>query len=196
MHAVESAADLPPDDNGQPWYRLLTRYHWFVLAVAALGWLFDTFDQQLFNLGRKPAMTELLGATSASDPRVDEYGAYATSIFIMGWAMGLLITALILRYGQGAENLAWTVVFLLAPISAVYYPVTVLPGWLQHVAWALPSTYVFEGMRVVLIEHVLRTDLLMAASALNLVCLAIGVGVYMVAFRRARQRGLLLQVGE
>lgn len=122
--------------------------------------------------------------------------AFFVELMAMGWGMGLLITALILRYGQGAENLAWTVIFLLAPISAVYYPVTVLPGWLQHVAWALPSTYVFEGMRAVLIEHVFRADLLAAASGLNLVVLAIGVAIYMLAFRRARQRGLLLQVGE
>ena len=41
-----------------PWYRGLTRYHWFVLAVASLGWLFDTMDQQLFNLARTPALSE------------------------------------------------------------------------------------------------------------------------------------------
>lgn len=89
MHANDPAApnDLSPD---RPWWHGLTRYHWFVLLVAALGWLFDTFDQQLFNLGRKPAMTELL-AVSPNDPLVDTYGAYATSIFIIGWAMGGLI---------------------------------------------------------------------------------------------------------
>ena len=45
----------------RPWYAELTRYHWFVLVVAALGWLFDTMDQQLFVLARKPAMEDLLG---------------------------------------------------------------------------------------------------------------------------------------
>lgn len=69
------------------WYRELNRYHWFVLVVAALGWLFDTFDQQLFVVARKPAMTELLDL-APGDPKIDEYGSYATSIFLLGWASG------------------------------------------------------------------------------------------------------------
>lgn len=92
MHGIH---DLPASkstavDDGRPWYKLLNRYHWFVLIVAALGWLFDTMDQQLFNLARKPAITELLGA-GASEADVAKYGAYATSIFIIGWATGGLL---------------------------------------------------------------------------------------------------------
>ena len=57
-----------PAAPGMPWYRELTRAHWFVLIVSSLGWLFDTMDQQLFNLARRPAIAELLGpgATSAT----------------------------------------------------------------------------------------------------------------------------------
>lgn len=75
------------NDASVPWYKLLNRYHWFVLAVSALGWLFDTMDQQLFNLARNPAVTELLGA-GAPKTKIDNYGAIATSIFILGWATG------------------------------------------------------------------------------------------------------------
>src|SRR3970282_1841230 len=67
--------------------RELSGYHWFVLIVAALGWLFDTMDQQLFNLARTPAVTELLGP-SASKTQIDAHGAYVTSLFIVGWATG------------------------------------------------------------------------------------------------------------
>jgi MFS family permease len=73
-----------------PWWRELTRYHWFVLVVASLGWLFDTMDQQLFILARKPAITALL-QTQPSDPLVEKLAGYTTSIFIMGWALGGLI---------------------------------------------------------------------------------------------------------
>ncbi|MGD9742820.1 MAG: ABC transporter permease, partial [Dongiaceae bacterium] len=73
--------------------------------------------------------------------------AYYLNLMMMAWAVGMVSTALLMRFGLGAENLVWFIVFLLAPISAIYYPVTVLPGWLQQVAWALPSTHVFEGMR-------------------------------------------------
>jgi MFS family permease len=70
-----------------PWWHGVTRYHWFVFAVAALGWLFDTMDQQLFNLARKPAVSKLLNLPP-SNPRVDEFSGYATSIFMVGWAIG------------------------------------------------------------------------------------------------------------
>jgi MFS family permease len=86
MH-FDSEPQSPATTNGRPWYKELNRYHWFVLAVSALGWLFDTMDQQLFNLARTPAITELLGKETAK-VTIDNYGAIATSIFILGWATG------------------------------------------------------------------------------------------------------------
>jgi MFS family permease len=87
MH-FDSAPPAPaPTDSDVPWYRLLNRYQWFVFVVASLGWLFDTMDQQLFNLARKPAVTHLIGA-STGDLRIDEYAGYATTIFMIGWAIG------------------------------------------------------------------------------------------------------------
>jgi len=75
---------------GEPayrWYRDMNRYHWFVLAVSSLGWMFDTMAQQLFNLARKPAIRDLLGG-NPSDAIVSEQAAYATAIFMVGWALG------------------------------------------------------------------------------------------------------------
>ncbi len=80
-----------PDSSGLPWYRQLNSYHWLVLVVASLGWLFDTMDQQLFNLARRPAITELLGARPgdpAAAGRIAEFSGYATMIFMIGWASG------------------------------------------------------------------------------------------------------------
>lgn len=77
------------NESSQPWFRELNRYHWFVLVVAALGWLFDCLDQQLFILARQPAMEELLATTDSA--RIDEFGGYATSIFLMGWGIGGLL---------------------------------------------------------------------------------------------------------
>ncbi|MCR9295325.1 MAG: MFS transporter [bacterium] len=72
------------------WYRELNRYHWFVLIVAALGWLFDCLDQQLFILARQPAMRDLLRIEDSMELKasVDAYAGYATSIFLLGWASG------------------------------------------------------------------------------------------------------------
>lgn len=85
MH-VEPTVPPSAADDGVPWYKLLTRYHWFVLVVAALGWLFDTMDQQLFNLARGPAIRELMGRE-----HVQWYGALATTIFMLGWATGGIV---------------------------------------------------------------------------------------------------------
>ena len=82
--AKPSAASVI-EDGSKPWYRTLNGYQWFVFIVASLGWLFDTMDQQLFNLARLPAVAELLG-TKVGDPstaeQVKEYGGYATTIFV------------------------------------------------------------------------------------------------------------------
>jgi ABC-2 type transport system permease protein len=102
----------------------------------------------------------------------------------------------VLRYGLGAESLAWVAIFAIAPVSGIYYPIAILPDWLQSVAWILPSSHVFEGMRAVMFDHVIRYDHLLQAMALNAVFLAFGTGVFLRAFNSARRRGLLLHVGE
>ena len=107
-----------------------------------------------------------------------------------------MLLGLVLRFGLGAESLAWVAIFAVAPISGIYYPISVLPGWLQPVALALPSSYVFEGMRAVLQEGIVRTDLMIIAAALNVVYLAVGAACFLAFFHAARVRGLLLQVGE
>ncbi|MGC1275894.1 MAG: MFS transporter [Planctomycetaceae bacterium] len=89
-HFDEPASTAAPSPGDGPWYRELNGYHWFVLIVAALGWLFDCLDQQLFILARQPAMKELLTG-NPTQATIDEYGSYATAIFLMGWGIGGLI---------------------------------------------------------------------------------------------------------
>ena len=79
--------------------------------------------------------------------------AFFVLLIVFGWAIGLACPALILRWGLGAEELAWAAIFLVAPVSGVYYPIAVLPPWLQVIAYALPSAHVFEGMRALLLER-------------------------------------------
>jgi len=122
--------------------------------------------------------------------------AFFFNLLVMGWAIGLLVSGLVLRYGLGAESLAWVAIFAIAPLSGIYYPVSVLPDWLQTVAWALPSSHVFEGMRAIMFDQVFRADQMLQAAALNLVFLTVGTGVFLMAFNSARQRGLLLHIGE
>ena len=122
--------------------------------------------------------------------------AFFINLIVMGWAIGLMVSALVMRFGLGAEGFAWAAIFAVAPVSGVYYPVSALPSWLQPVAAALPASHVFEGMRAVMIEGIFRMDLLANAALLNLLYLSAGVAVFLWTFRRARQLGLLLQIGE
>jgi MFS family permease len=90
-----------------PWWRGLERYHWFVIIVAALGWLFDCLDQQLFNAARVPAMRDLLHTNDMGV--VLQYGGYATSIFLMGWATGGLIFGILGDRIGRAKTMLWTI---------------------------------------------------------------------------------------
>jgi MFS family permease len=115
-----------PADRSRPWYRELTRYHWFVLMVAALGWLFDCLDQQLFTLARRPAMISLLHGPTGGPPsaeQIDGYAGYATSIFLMGWATGgILFGVLGDRVGR-AKVMIWTILLysLFTGLSALSF---------------------------------------------------------------------------
>ncbi len=122
--------------------------------------------------------------------------AFFANLIVMGWAIGLLVSGIVLRYGLGAESMAWIAIFAVQPISGVYYPIEVLPGWLQIIAHGLPSSHVFEGMRSVLFEQRFRVDLLVNAMALNIVYLAGGIAAFLAFFNNARVRGQLLHVGE
>jgi len=88
---MSAGPDVPAPAEAQPnlpWYRGLTAHHWFVLIVCWLGWLFDTMDQQLFILSRKPAMEHLVGR-AGGDPVY--YGSLATMFLVLGWATGGII---------------------------------------------------------------------------------------------------------
>jgi ABC-2 type transport system permease protein len=122
--------------------------------------------------------------------------AFFVNLLMFGWGIGLAVSGMVLRWGLGAEELAWAAIFLFAPVSGVYYPIHVLPDALQLVAYAMPSAYVFEGMRDVLLQQTFRWDLLARAFALNLVYLAVGIALFAMAIRHARRKGTLFQMGE
>ena len=118
------------------------------------------------------------------------------NLILTSWAVGIFVSGLVLRNGLGAETFAWSIMFLFLPLTCVYYPVAVLPGWLQYVAWALPPTYVFEGMRALLIEGTFRADLMVQAFALNAVLFAAACAAFLALLADARRIGSLVQAGE
>jgi ABC-2 type transport system permease protein len=118
------------------------------------------------------------------------------NLMVTGWAVGLAVSALVLRFGLGAESLAWVIVFALAPLAGIYYPIASLPEWLQPVAWLLPPSHVFEGMRSIMFGQGFRADLFASAAALNALYLAAAIALFLHTHHVARERGLLLNVGE
>ena len=122
--------------------------------------------------------------------------AFFCNLIFTSWSVGIFVSGLVLRNGLGAESIVWTLMFALMPLACIYYPVTVLPHWLQYVAWTLPPTYVFEGMRALLIDHVFRADLMVSALAINAVLLVASFAAFLALLRSARRHGSLLQGGE
>lgn len=122
--------------------------------------------------------------------------AFFVNLILTSWAIGILVSGLVLRNGMGAESLAWTFMFVMLPLTCVYYPVAVLPSFVQPIAWALPPTYVFEGMRALLIDHVFRVDLMLQALAINVVLFAAMSLTFVALLASARRHGSLMQTGE
>lgn len=143
-------------------------------ALTVLAWLF--YDFALFSVGL------------ALVP-------FYFSLLLFGWAMGMFTMALVLRFGQAAEALIWGIPFLIQPISAVFYPVEVLPGWIQPIARLLPSTWVFEGMRSALATGAVDARTLLLAVGLNAVYLALGAAFFGWMLGRVREKGYLARLG-
>jgi ABC-2 type transport system permease protein len=115
---------------------------------------------------------------------------------MFSWAVGLIIAAALLRFGLAAESYAWASIFILSPITGVYYPIATLPAWLRPVSWALPPTHVFEGMRSILLHHTFDARELWWALGLNAVYLAVGYATFSWFLASARVNGTLVQLGE
>lgn len=116
---------------------------------------------------------------------------YIFNLLVFGWALGMISTALIVRWGPAAETLAWAVPFFIQPFAAVYYPVSALPEALQMVARSLPCSYVFEGMRGTLRTGEVDWGSLGFATGLNLVYLAVAGVLFVRVMNIAREKGLL-----
>ncbi len=121
---------------------------------------------------------------------------FVLNLVVTGWVIGVFTTSLIMRFGQEAEVLAWSMVFLFQPISCVFYPMDVLPVWLKPVAWANPAAHVFEGMRGVLSQSGQPVEHLGWAVGLNILLLTAMIAWFHRTFAYCRNQGLLVRVGE
>ena len=118
------------------------------------------------------------------------------NLLLLGWSIGLMVAALVLRYGMGAESIAWAAIFAIAPLCGIYYPIDTLPNWLRPLSWVLPASHVFEGMRNVLLQHTFQLNDLFLALLLNVIYIFLGISMFLAAVHKARECGSLLHLGE
>lgn len=145
------------------------------IIMALLAWVFYSFNIFLIGISLIPFIVNLV---------------------IMGWAIGIITTALILRFGQETEVLAWGIAFLFQPVSAVFYPVSVLPPFLKTVAGYIPASHVFEGMREVITTGAIPLKKLLFALMLNGFYILIALSFFYLNFKVVKEKGLLTRIGE
>ena len=121
---------------------------------------------------------------------------FVLNLVIFGWSLSLAAAGLVTRFGQGAQDMPWAIMFGLTPFCAVYYPVDTLPIALQHVANILPPAHIFEGLRAVVNENTVAPGHLGAAFGLNALWVGAGLALYFRLLDSARERGNLVQIGE
>lgn len=119
---------------------------------------------------------------------------FIINLLIFGWILGLLITAIILRFGTSAQVLAFGIMFLIQPFTAVFYPVSILPQYIQYISYALPSTHVFEGLRAVINSGNLSWNYFIFGFGLNIIYLAITIWFFYKMFARIKEKGRLMKL--
>ena len=118
------------------------------------------------------------------------------TLYIFGVTLGLLVTSGLLRFGPSFENIAWASLFFLAPLGCIYYPIEILPEWLQTIAKLLPLVHIFEEMRNILINNIVNYFEILKAFLISLVYFVIGIMIFYISYSGAKKRGTLINMGE
>tara|TARA_Y100000741_G_scaffold130658_1_gene98347 strand:+ start:467 stop:1258 length:792 start_codon:yes stop_codon:yes gene_type:complete len=118
------------------------------------------------------------------------------SLYIFGITLGLFVSSGLLRYGPAFENIAWSSLFLLAPLGCIYYPIEILPEIFQNIARGLPLVYIFEEARSILVTNEVNYENIKNAFMLNSLYLFLGIFLFYYSFAQARKKGSLINIGE
>ena len=118
------------------------------------------------------------------------------TLYIFGVTLGLLVTSGLVRFGPSFENIAWASLFFLAPLGCIYYPIEILPDWLQIIAKLLPLVHIFEEMRNVLIHDIINYYQILKAIIISFMYFVFGIVVFYLSYEGAKNRGTLINMGE
>ena len=117
-------------------------------------------------------------------------------LYIFGITLGLIVTAGLIRFGPSFENIAWASLFFLAPLGCIYYPIEILPEWLQIIAKILPLVHIFEEMRNILINDIISYTQIFLAIVISIFYFMLGVAIFYISYAGAKIRGTLINIGE
>ena len=118
------------------------------------------------------------------------------TLYIFGVTLGLLVTSGLIRFGPSFENIAWASLFFLAPLGCIYYPIDILPNWLQVIAKLLPLVHIFEEMRNILIYDSVNNFQILKAIVISFIYFVLGIFVFYLSYNGAKNRGTLINMGE
>ena len=178
--------------------------------------LMELWDRNLVNLFVSPLMFRewvcalvLVGIVqsllSLSFASLIAFLLYKVNIFIFGfhlipfiillamtgWWLGFIISSFVLRFGTRIQAFAWTLVWVISPFSAIYFPVSVLPDWAQIVSKFVPASYVFEGAREFMRTGVVNWQGLEISFVLNLIYIIIAFMIMEKSFKAILNNGLV-----
>lgn len=160
---------------------------------------FSEWVSSFFALGIIKAGLSLLFTTGVAyvlyKVQILSYGIYLIPFFALlmmtGWAVGLFVTGLILRFGTRIQTLAWAMVAVISPFSAAYYPVSILPIWAQKIATFIPSSYIFEGIRQIIAGHPIDPQKILISFVLNLVYFILAFIFMKKSLNKLLEKGLI-----
>lgn len=115
---------------------------------------------------------------------------FMASLLMTGWGIGLLISGIIIYFGTKIQTLAWSGITVITPFSGVFYPISVLPEWAQKISAFLPTSYIFEGMRTVILQGYMSMDMLIKSFLINIILVIIGLSFFTFMFNKSKQKGL------
>ena len=118
------------------------------------------------------------------------------TLYIFGVTLGLLVTSGLVRFGPSFENIAWASLFFLAPLGCIYYPIEILPDWLQIISKLLPLVYIFEEMRNILIYDIINYSQIIKAILIAFIYFVFGIVIFYMSYSGAKNRGTLINIGE
>ena len=129
-----------------------------------------------------------------------ELGLYLIFFFfnltLIGWSIGLFVSALVLRHGQSFEELAWAIIFIVLPFSCVYYPLSSLPEIMQSFSSIFPTTMIFEEMRSLIFNSHIEYLNIIKIFCINIILLLLSSSFFLYTLNVVRKKGIMINQGE